>query len=502
MTASRRSALRLLAAALFSAALAVGAAPLVPGSATAAASPIGYAGKTSAAGVQFSIDTAPPAVPVQGLFDVRSPTGTSTLTSAGEAEGVASLAHPGNAGNGFILFCGADPNAAAFCDGLSQVTSQTPFGQFPIDYPLAARATYPTDDEKPVHATVGNPAPIGDGPVRMFPGEAQARATQTEVTTSSSMTSSSFLTGLPAALSTGSVQATTRQVVKDGVLATEARATLKDVVIAGVIRIASIETVATASNDGHGRMKKDGKATVSGVTAMGMPATIDEKGISINDQGDGGQLAGTLNKALQEQLAASGVSVRLVGVDTSATKNAVSVSAGGVLMTYERKVNQQPDPTDALRELVSCIPADDPCLLGVPSPNATYFGSYMLGNAAVDDYAAPLPTFDLDSLFPGGLGGLPGKPGTTTFVPGTPGTPGDVIAPLDPGGVAADVGGALEPAVAGDEAAAQQARVVLAGDVLRGTSDELERLFPVLFLAALGVIAGRLDRYPARLPGR
>ena len=493
---------RLVAALSLTGALALVAMTLLPLAATAAPPKIAYAGKATAAGIQFSFDSSPSLTPVQGLFDVRSPTGTSTLSSAGESDGVASLAHPGNSANGLSLLCGADPNLATFCDGLSQVTTQTPLGPFPIDYPLAAHASYPADDGKPVNATVGNPQTIGDGPVQMFPGKAQAQAVQEEVTTSSAMGSTSFLAGLPASVTTGSVTADTHQIVKNGALVVESTSTVKDVVIGGVVRIGQIDTIATASNDGQGKLTKSGKVTVSNVTALGMPATIDEKGITVESQGDKGQLLGSVNDALQKSLVDSGISMKLVGVDESATKNAVSVSAAGVLVTYSRKIDQNPDPTDAIRELVPCLPAEEPCLLGVPSPNATYFGSYLLGNSAVDDFAAPVATFDIGSLFPGGLPGSFGKPASTTFIPGTPGAPGEVIAPID-GGVAPVGGEALEqPEIAGGDAGAAQGRLVRSGDILSGTNDELKKLFPALFLGVLGLLAGRFARYPARFPRR
>lgn len=445
-----------------------------------------FSGTASATGVRMAIDTNPPAIPVSDAFDVQVPGGVSQLTSTGTAKASASLASPGNSGSGIALICTADPRAGQLCQGINSATSQTPIGPFPPDFPLTATASYPENGGKPVTAAVSSP-PLGAGAFKAQPASATALAGPTEVSTQSGVGSASLAAGTPLAMTSGTATETTHQTIADGKLTVTANSTVKNITIGGVIHIDQITSIATASNDGQGHTTKTGSVTASGVTVAGQPASIDNTGIHLGSQGDKGLLGQTVSKTLQQVLSSQGFTIQLLGLDTTSSQDSVSADVGGLVIQFKRTVTGLPNPN---QYLPVCLPAPSDCVLTPPDPNADYIGTVAFGQASATAYATPAPTFDFGSFGFGNLAGTPSTGPTTTFMPGTPGTPGTPGMPgLAPNGVP-------NPLVAG----AQKSEYVNAGNLLKGTSDRMKLVFPALFLAALGALAGGVFRYPSRLP--
>ena len=107
-------------------------------------------------------------------------------------------------------------------------------------------------------------------------------------------------------------------------------------------------------------------------------------------------------------------------------------------------------------------------------------------DAFASNYAAPAPNFN--------LGGLPFPPAsgpTSHFVPGTAGTTGTPGTAAVTSPTTSGTQNAPAPQVAVNNSALE--------NILKDAAGRLEYLFPALFLALVGMLAGRLSPYPARL---
>lgn len=457
------------------------AKPAAKASATPA---IEFAGQASAAGIEYSIDSKPPPVPVAGLFDVRSPTGVSQLSSSGISQATAAIMTPGNAGSGIALLC---VEAAQLCNGLNPVTEAAKLGSFPPDYPLSASSSYPENKGQVQKAKVSG-QPFGKGtPASVDPDEATAQTTATSADSNAAANSSKLAAGTPIAINGGSANAVTHQQVSKNSLQVTSTTSVHDISIAGLVQIHSVSSSATATNDGKGHITKNGQVTVSGVTAMGHPATIDQHGVSIN-KGSLLNPAPALNAALQKALKAQGVSMKVVSGQVSQTKHEVRVSSGSLQISYHHNVTNMPNPAQYL----PCFPPGS-CIVGAPNPNAFYFGVAIVGEADVDNYAAPgIKTPPVKNIV---TPPVSGTNGTTKFVAGTKGTLGTSgTTGTGPTGPAPQVAGPTSTGGSGAGGA------VTAGDILSGTASRLKYIVPALFLAALAGFGGGLLRHPGRFP--
>lgn len=478
------------ARACFAVALGCGVVALLPsvvGAQPKASAPGIYEGQASAAGVQYAMDSHPSLFPsVADALDYRTPAAITTMDSGSQATAEATLVYPGAAAELPALLC-----LAGFpCDQTNQVTSRAGV-TWPPDYPLAASAAVPGDGK--VHTAQASGREVGGAkqPVDIQTGQASAQAVPTDVRATAVVHSASLAPGLPAPLSNGASQAVTRQYVTRGEFTTEADSSVQDIDIGGIVHIASVHTRAVIANDGHGHLTRAATVQVSGVVALGHGATIDKRGITIAGTGDGGQLTATLNKSLQTALTQHGISMHVVGVDNQPTGSAASSSATGLLVTYQHKVSGVPNVTGNL----PCLPSKTNCLVSAPSPNATYYGTALYGNAAVLNFAAPAPTFGGTALTP--PGSTAPSAGRTVYVPGRPGTPGTSgSASASSGGAALTGGGSgtgQQPQLAGRTSSVSQ-------ELLGGTASRLGWLFGALLAAAVGAVLSRRQYGRGRWP--
>jgi hypothetical protein len=449
---------------------------------------LSYTGTAEATGVHFSIDESPQAFPVADLFDVQIPQDNSQLTSAGISTGSAALATPGNSVEGLKLLCSLNDQLGQFCQQLNTVTQNTTVGPYPPDSPLVATAAYPNDNGKTQTAAVGGKELGQKSAVTFFPGQAEARATATEVTTTANGQSSALAAKTQIAITSGSVSADTHQVVKHNVLTITADSAVHDVNIGGIVHINAVSSAVKIVNDGKGHITHSGSTTVSGVTALNQPATITSKGIEIVGKNNKNLLGGTVNSALNKALKTQGFSIKLVGIKTTETKKRATVSSGGVLVNYKHAVNGLPDPS---AYLPLCIPDKSNCEFSPPDPNAKYIGIAALGEASVTSFASPIPA--IPSV----------KIPTTATSPGSTSTTNGGSSSL--GGA----GGTQSPTVAGSSGNGSSGRqpdvagansTVNAGDLLSGTAHRLTYLFPAFLLAALAGFGSGVLRHPARIP--
>lgn len=362
-------------------------------------------------------------LPVEGVFRYSVLNGESTYETDTQIAR-ASLFYPGE---GLIQ----GPNLACGTFG-----NQFPPEFKPVldtclsyDYPLTVRADSSTPDKAtPGALTLGKPSDPVTGEVV----SAKAHAAPDGASTSSVMQDLRVL-GLPAidpfpllplqeltldptVVSVASATSRTSQRIDAGKLVVDAVSELSGVrLLGGLVRIGSIRSVSSASDDGNGNRTADASLEVSGVTVAGQPAQITDQGLVLGPPT--GPLDQQLQDALNQVLASFNVKVTLL--DATETKDdgtgLARASAGGVLV--EGSVNVDGAPA---------VPGP----MGDIDLSGTYVGSVLLGtsgaaagaqNAAVDDLGgasggeAALPTgTDVAVDF-----GAPGAPG-----PGAAGSEG------------------------------------------------------------------------------
>ncbi|MHB1924310.1 MAG: choice-of-anchor P family protein, partial [Acidimicrobiales bacterium] len=114
-----------------------------------------------------------------------------------------------------------------------------------------------------------------------------------------------------------SMTASTSQHFDGSTLLVNAETDLSGVsLLGGMIQIGSVQTTSASTGDGGAIHTHTDHVTVSGVTVDGVPATIDQNGVTVDGQGTGSAALQSLNAALQQALAASGSQVTLVGATT------------------------------------------------------------------------------------------------------------------------------------------------------------------------------------------
>jgi hypothetical protein len=101
-------------------------------------------------------------------------------------------------------------------------------------------------------------------------------------------------------------------------------------IAAGLVKIESVTSVAHAGSDGA-TGTGDGSTTVTGVTVAGQPATIDENGLRIGDQG--GTTNEAVNQITQDQLSKAGIGVVMTKPVVDIRGRSATVGAGVLMIT-------------------------------------------------------------------------------------------------------------------------------------------------------------------------
>lgn len=308
--------------------------------------------------------------PVQVTYDSPNllPTGSPILQfSVPEALATISSGPVGYALASF-LFPGpliADLDAALAASG--QSTGIPP-------YPIRSEAFFPSGPEQ---------ASQGEQGVEMV--------ASTDFADSLARSSYAGLSLDPAAF-VGAMAATSQSVVEGDALVSRARSEVSDISIAGgLIAIESVVTDLVAASNGSDGATSGG-TTVSGVTVLGLPATIDENGIRFVDPprepdpenpiggaiggalepvtgpvGDAlGGVAGPLNdlleqvdaagdEALQQLFEASGIEVELLEPVENVDEGVATRSASGISIT----LNYDGQNTPVLSDLLQLVPTSE-----------------------------------------------------------------------------------------------------------------------------------------------
>lgn len=345
------------------------------------AKPEVFAGDAASLGVSINVDNS--LLPVPNLFQFIALDGNSTYSSSKQAAR-ASILFPGNGAIlGPSLLCGTfggmfPPQFKPILDTCLQ-----------YQYPLTVFA----DSFKPDSSTTGSVA-LGKPTDDISAGAASAKAHAAEdSSTSDAVVSDLRVLGVPpvgpvalpgskqlkldtSIVDIDSATSRTRQRVERGVLVTTASATLSGIKLAGgLIRIGSLKSVSTISDDGRGERTAAADLDISGVTVAGVPARITNKGLVLGSTDGGGSPVPSALTAAANRLLKS-FDTKLTTLPTVENKNdngRATASAGGVLLELTRNVQSLPQIPSPLGEL---------------DPNGTYKLIVQLGSTGTVGSAA------------------------------------------------------------------------------------------------------------------
>ena len=373
------------------------AAAGLPASQGSGSSPsVQYAVQTTALGLSFVSTQRPPLSPVtDGLINTSTAYAASAFDASG-SQAQAAVLYPGQlVAQGPQLLC----------------QEFLPCPVSPPSYPLLARASYPTH---PRDTAADGGQTEGAGPVRVTPGTSLAQASAAGNSATTRATDTQILAGTAGFTTLGaSTSTTTTRVAADG-LHILLVSTANDITIADLVHIASVRVADDVLLVPGGRPIDDPTVTVSGVTAAGQGATIDNTGI---------HAAGQRSPSLAQALAAHGISLRLLGVSRSDSAGAVRTTGAGLEISFTATVSGVPAVPGGVPR--PPCPPQDPFCLGYPDPNTTYVGDFTVASVGIAATAAPgfhFP-FTLPATAPNALPGVlaparatPGGSGGTTTV--------------------------------------------------------------------------------------
>lgn len=299
----------------------VAASTLLGGSARAdeGSTLAGYQGRAAASGLHAFYNPEG-LLPVGSLVDVGAPDALATVASGPTTFARASIADPGD-----IL---ANPDAV-----LALADPSYPTGSVP-PYPYRVSATSGAGEPR----AESNPAPGLSARVEAGPGGSTARATGPAA-------------DAPKFASVGAITSLATTVVEDSSVTAHARTQVSGFDLFGIVKIESVvsdvEAVATGATP-----KLTGGTTITGVTVLDKPATIDASGLHV----DGAD-------ALGQRLADAGIRITLPGRVAQAGGTAGQLAATGLRVDIE--VSQRTAPL--LSQLADLLPSFDNPLPGAPS---------------------------------------------------------------------------------------------------------------------------------------
>jgi hypothetical protein len=465
-------------------------------------------------GFEVFVNTDPEPFPVHNAADFSVPQAQSDFGAGGASSADAWGAAPGGAETAPELICVFAP--AGTC-------SQFPLpGGFPPPYAARAHASYPVIESSDAAGLAGNTFGGADVGLGLTAGKIHAEAHETSASAIAGMTDGKLLGGTPLTISAGSTRTTTSQAFRGNVLVTRAESTVNDITIAGLVKVKSVTTIAEVDNDGVHPPVNKSNVTVGAVTVAGQKASIDNKGIHVAGKGIVGGILGGVGESVSKQLKTLGLTITTVGIDkTKIDKHTESVAARGIVVNFSRSFKEVCGVNKALCQGFPQVPGCDApqpiisqlmlgaflnlCSPPVSSPKDTYLVRVAIGQASLTSGASvfTIPPCCSGTTGTTGTTGATGATGATGGVTGgstgfttggsaTGGFSGDGSTGFSDGGTTG--GTNPPPAVAGQQ--------VAYGESFGNTADRLKYFFPLLLLVAIGVLAGRLDKAPARLPGQ
>ena len=521
----------------------VGAAPV--GAAPAETRPsYSYSSMLTAVGLRTQLDSNPEPSSVPDLTDVETPESDGQLDSFGTEDASGHVGNLNGLGNVPGLICEATGGTPFDC-------STIPTGgttSFPPPDPLDAHADYPTPTHAVAPSAAGQAAQasIATGPLTGSAGTASADVGLTTTSTRATLAD----VGVDSLVTIGSVTTSSTQQVDGASLRSHAEASLSGINIGnglagtGFIGISSVDITSDTTSAPATPGSDVTSAVIAGVTVLGQPATIDSTGVHITraDNVPAG-VTSAYQQLLNNDLSASGISIRAAGVTRTDDVTGHTVDAGGLLVTINSNVSGAPSVNVGLPAGVPCpiqpiadqLPID-PCAGVGFSVDAAYYGNIYLGETGILSNSQPdtligslgsvggsglqSPTLPGDQASgatpaPGATSSTAPAPNGATSVPAPVSTAGQpdgtpVAAGTLPGGAAPTGTGGGPPSLAAGvpgsaappgQVTRQATRDVSLSDPLAGSTRRLLYLFPMMILVGIGILAGHLRRVPPRIPG-
>ncbi len=428
-----------------------------------------YSGSASAFALQLYPDREQGGLfPIPRLLDGRFMEGSSELSSSGGSKAAAALYYPGGAINGPALLCGefGDQFPPQFAPILDACLG--------FRYPFAVSADSTTPDAQ----TVGGLALGAAGqPISSSAALAQAHVAADSATSDAVI--SDLRVGLPflpigtlvpipgvnpldpSLVSIDGITTRTAERFEGGVFVVEAVTHLSGIrLLAGLVQIASVETVSVSRADGREPATTQAASTVGGVTIGGIPASVGSDGLVLGSPTGTGGVLGIVGDLVNQLLGGLGIEIKTLAAEHADGDGTTQGQAVGLGITIRLDLTQVPDIGDI------------------------YFVQMALASAGTQAFADDSA---LPPLAPPSGGSTGGAPGGSTFTPGSPGTPGSPAVPGTPATPAA-------PAAAAPTA--NPVRDVV--DEL--LADRVRLVYLAFTLAGLALCLSPRLTLPARLP--
>jgi hypothetical protein len=240
------------------------------------------------------------------------PQSMSSLSAGPSGHALASVAWPGplaaNAGSlaGLILpLC--VPDGAGVC---SPKPGDLPHGTLALaNYPVRAEAD-------------------SNGPNEVTQPGMRAKALGNEALADAEVQDASS----PDAFAFGSAVTKTRNAIESGKAVSTARSRVTGINVGGVVKIDSVTTEARASNDGKDA-ESGGSTVVEGLEIGGQPATVDERGVHVGEEGSENPLSDPVAQ-LNEGMKESGIEIFLTRPAQRRDGDTVSYSSGSLVIVW------------------------------------------------------------------------------------------------------------------------------------------------------------------------
>ena len=287
-------------------------AAITPSPAAAVAELTGYSTKATAGGLTIVYEDT--SATVSKPVDASLPLARATFETGPFGAGLASLTWPGDTGGNF--------GAALQQLGIPQPVKDATKGAAD---PVNAASAYPgTDAQRDVSY------PAAQSPSTPNAGVMHATATENATTADGSF--AGF--GAAPVLSTGSVTSHAAAFVKDAKAIGEAKSSVSNLNIGGVVQFDSVTSEAQSISDGAGAAKVLGTLVVGGVKVLGTPATIDKDGIHLATTSS--PLGPVVNPVLDQALKALGFSAHLTDAQEFHDGTAASYQSGGLVIAFRQ----------------------------------------------------------------------------------------------------------------------------------------------------------------------
>lgn len=289
----------------------------------------GFNSHALGAGVQIAVELpgiAPLGDAVKGDFlQVQVPYSVSSTETGPTAGSSATPAWPGpvvsNGGNDLQTFNPAVPQALVDA----------------LNYGAVANSVYPGQVHVGTHGSYSPPGGSQAG-VGTATSESSKNGTKgTAIVNQTTPLGAAKGVGGAPLLKIGSATATTKATINAGSVITTARTHVTNVVVAGLIKIDEVTSVATALSDGK-RGAQHTSTHVGKVTVGGIPASIDRKGIKLQKKPAplGLNPVGVVNHLLSNLLK-SGFSIRTIAPSHKVRGRHAEATSGGVQIRYLNK---------------------------------------------------------------------------------------------------------------------------------------------------------------------